>query len=662
MKMKTAKSVLLRGGALALCLAGGAATSVLLGQDENWDLRNYHLYNGYAALHDRLHTDLAAAGLQSWINPVLDIPYAWLALGPLSAHPVILTALMGLWYGALIAVTLGLSWTLYRFLPATLRWAATIAATLMAVTGAAVFSQVGTTFNEIPTATLVIGGLWILLQRFGADTERRTLPPLLAGALLGAAVGLKITSAIFAPAALVALLAVSRKSQCLANAIRLVLGGLGGFLIGGGWWAARLSETYGNPVFPFFNRVFRSPWYPPANFFDRRFLPHSVWEALFYPLFWISKNRMLITEIPFRDSRMAIAFVLTLLVIVVLAARTITSRAGGNHPVKAEQLPREAMFLLAFAAISYVLWIGTTAILRYAIPVEVSLTISIPLLLYLLFRLETAQKGRVQVWLFLNTLIAAMVFATARYPAWGRVPYGSRVVFADMSWVPHNALVAVVGAPTAYVVPFAPEDRHASFVGLTSVVYDARGWKLADQVADRIASHRGPIAVVWENNDAWRLPSLPDLGLETMPGTCHAFFGSYETEKDRGLNWCLARVQVHQLNARFWKEAARHYSEIEVPEPVDGWSYVGFRRAVGEAAAKKPYIDKFENLWSPRPGRPEPAHFDDKILPNTLYIINGSLRSRAANAMDKSRDLLATVDGVLVLAPGWLDVSRRQRD
>src|SRR5438067_7239599 len=137
--MNASRTVLIRGSVLAGCLSAGAATSVCVGQDENWDLRNYHLYNGYAALHGRFHTDLAAASLQSWINPALDIPYAWLALGPLAAHPKILTAFMGLWYGALLAVVLGLSWSVYRFLPGRLRWIATLAATAMAATGAAVF-------------------------------------------------------------------------------------------------------------------------------------------------------------------------------------------------------------------------------------------------------------------------------------------------------------------------------------------------------------------------------------------------------------------------------------------------------------------------------------------------------------------------------------------
>ncbi len=39
---------------LVLCLIVGGTVSVLLGQDANWDLKNYHLYNPFAFLNDRL--------------------------------------------------------------------------------------------------------------------------------------------------------------------------------------------------------------------------------------------------------------------------------------------------------------------------------------------------------------------------------------------------------------------------------------------------------------------------------------------------------------------------------------------------------------------------------------------------------------------------------
>ena len=72
---------------LLICLAIGATASVLMGQDANWDLRNYHLYNPFALLHGRLWRDLMPAGPQSYFNPLLDVPYYVLAVGPLAAWP-----------------------------------------------------------------------------------------------------------------------------------------------------------------------------------------------------------------------------------------------------------------------------------------------------------------------------------------------------------------------------------------------------------------------------------------------------------------------------------------------------------------------------------------------------------------------------------------------
>ena len=49
--------------------------STMLGQDINWDLLNYHLYNPYAFLTDRIEFDLAPAGVQSFFSPMLDSVY-----------------------------------------------------------------------------------------------------------------------------------------------------------------------------------------------------------------------------------------------------------------------------------------------------------------------------------------------------------------------------------------------------------------------------------------------------------------------------------------------------------------------------------------------------------------------------------------------------------
>ena len=45
----------------------------LRGADQNWDLINYHYYNGYALLHNRFSIDIAAAHMPSFFNPVCNV-------------------------------------------------------------------------------------------------------------------------------------------------------------------------------------------------------------------------------------------------------------------------------------------------------------------------------------------------------------------------------------------------------------------------------------------------------------------------------------------------------------------------------------------------------------------------------------------------------------
>ena len=523
---------------VVVCLILGAGVSVLRGQDANWDLRNYHLYIGWAALHDRLGIDLAAAGLQSWINPTLDIPYAWLALGPLAHYPRLLAAFMGLWYGALIAVMLGIAFELYGRWPVRRRWFAAGAAAILASTGAAVFSQAGTTFNEIQTSLLVMSSILLLVHELGRKEKSRAVILSFAGLFLGLATGMKITSAIYIPAAAMSLIAITpmrRWPTCLAP---LLLGSIAGLALGGGWWAYKLYETYGNPVFPFFNGIFRSPWYPPVNRFDLRFLPRGIWQKLLYPFFWLSKEKMLVAEYGFRDGRIPIAYAL-IVITGVLALLGRVSKKKLFH----RSIDRPQGFVLAFAMISYVLLLCTTSILRYAIPVEATATLSIPFLLAVVLRPELG-SGHSRSWTACIATVSLLLLVFTRYPAWDRMPYGNRVVDADMNWVQPNSLVILLGSTVSYVVPFTDQRQAVQFVGLSDAVSEARGYGLTMEAINRVQSHRGPIVVIQGEHEKWRLPLLQDMGVVERPGSCRTFFGSYDVALGQQLHVCAGEAQI----------------------------------------------------------------------------------------------------------------------
>ncbi len=70
--VKTQKSIIISVFIQSFLFFG--LLSVYLGKDNNCDLRNYHYYNAFAFLHHRLGFDYLPAQLQTFLNPILDLP------------------------------------------------------------------------------------------------------------------------------------------------------------------------------------------------------------------------------------------------------------------------------------------------------------------------------------------------------------------------------------------------------------------------------------------------------------------------------------------------------------------------------------------------------------------------------------------------------------
>ena len=143
------------------------------GQDNNWDLRNYHLYTPIALMEARLGMDIAVAQLQSWHNPTLDFPLAWLvkagAPGWLVSLWLALPAFIALFFALRL---MDLLWPAQR---STFR---TWIAGLLAVSGAAVLPSIGTSFNDAFVAAGILPALWWMADSHGKRGAWATWLPL----------------------------------------------------------------------------------------------------------------------------------------------------------------------------------------------------------------------------------------------------------------------------------------------------------------------------------------------------------------------------------------------------------------------------------------------------------------------------------------------------
>src|SRR3954469_11656423 len=187
-------------------LLAGAIYTWIMGEDANWDWQNYHEYNVWAVINGRYHTDAIPPGFQTYFNPVVYFPWYYLRhLLPPPLGAVIMGAVHGL--------TLALVWRLSRLLlgNAANRWTLA-AAVMLAAFGPMTLSEVGTSFSDILTALPVIAALSLILT---AEQSHRARRLLLAGLLLGAAVGLKLTNVVFALGAAAAALLSANPATAL---------------------------------------------------------------------------------------------------------------------------------------------------------------------------------------------------------------------------------------------------------------------------------------------------------------------------------------------------------------------------------------------------------------------------------------------------------------
>ncbi|MDE2580926.1 MAG: hypothetical protein KGL52_04785 [Rhodospirillales bacterium] len=477
--------VLLVACLLAAALAGALAAQ-LMGPEADFDLRNYHLYNGFALLHGRLDGDLAPAQLQSFLAPDLDLIYAGL-LHMLNRHPG--------WLGAVLALPQGLAgylvWCLTRrALPEAMPargWLAGAAA-LAGVTGAAGVSTFASAMSEMLPASCLLGAMLLLMS--GSTRPRAGW----AGLLAGCAMGLKLTAAPFAVGLMVAAALTGERGGRRISALLwfVTTSFCGAALLGGAWWEW-LWVRFGDPMFPYFNEIFRSPWVAPVPGTDLRFLPRDVWQAVGYPLFWGFTRTTLVNELPVRDPRVALGWV---------AAFALLGRAW-----RGRMRPAECV-LLSVWIIGYVLWEARFSILRYLVPLEL---LSGALVVAALAP-WLARRPAIQVVPAAWALAAGLIAVTV-YPNWGHAPPGHVAVSVHPpAFAPGSLVVLLDPSPMAYVAVFVPPT--VRFVGANNnLVRPGAPGRLAHAVAKAIRTQVGPL---WGLEEPGESPGVADATLRAF--------------------------------------------------------------------------------------------------------------------------------------------------
>ncbi len=474
----------------------GGVVALLLGQDANWDLRNYHLYNGYALLHDRMLQDLAPAQMQSYFSPLLDLFHYLLMVrlpAPLAGF------VLGAVHGLVFLPVAGVVDMAMRGQPR--RASLVPLLPLAGLCTSAFLSEFGGSMADNTTALLVMGALYFTLaaqRRQETRTPRAELAAwTLAGMLLGAAVAFKLTNAIYAVAlAVAALCAGGSFGRRLAGVGLLALVSLVVAALLAGWWYLRVWQAFGNPLFPQFNAVFQGPLAAPISVADTRWLPRNAWEHLTWPL-QFAVDPLRVSEIRLVQLVWPLLYVSALALVVRRLMRRIPASPAFAPAMRT---------VLVFFGTGYVLWQGVFGIHRYLVVLE----LLAPLVLWFLCQrlLPSRKAAKLGGWAIGMVALASLL----GWNTWGheRWAWQGFSVEAPPMPAPERSVVLLTGSePQAWRVPLLP--AQARYVGVATNFPESPAYR--ERVAGILEAREERFAMIpaqssqrmarWERMNDW---------------------------------------------------------------------------------------------------------------------------------------------------------------
>ena len=429
--------------------------AVTLGQDMNWDLMNYHLYNPYAYINDRIHFDLAPAGLQTYFNPLLDLVY-FASISTLSPKAV----------AFLIGLIQGLSFIfIYKIAIQILgkkRYGYAIFLGIAGLLSSGFLSEVGTTFHDSLIGVLSLSSLWLTMSVIGMATSDQFKSRMsligISGLLIGVATGLKLTFAIYMLALLIGLFVSAPRNYRFKLVLFFGVSAFLGWLIINGYWFYKMWNEFGNPLFPQFNNIFHGELAASESARDTRFLPKNLYEKFFYPLiFTINPTR--VAEFPYKQVSWVFGYVALLALMSAMIFRAMGAvifRAMSAVKFKTTRINPignfnpQLLLLLSYFGVAYLLWLNIFGIYRYLIPLEVLIPILVFVAIDYLFKLH------IRRWVGLIFISSIILFNLRGVPDWGHSDWSETVYDIESSsldTLSDPVVVYLAGQPLAWIIP-----------------------------------------------------------------------------------------------------------------------------------------------------------------------------------------------------------------
>lgn len=444
------------------------------GPDQNWDLDGYHYFLGYSLFHWRFARDLAPAEMQSFYHPLpCALVYAVFTYLPFPFGAWFITALQASSLPLLMLIGCEIDRDLRHQIPGL-----TIALALALCVAAPMWwCELGTSLFSSTTAPLVLLALLLGLRGITkvSGAQRADANFVVAGCLMGFAAGLKLTNAPYAIGLLVALAMVlfPIKPRVAARAVLLCALGTALGFAPTSWWNVILYRQWGNPVFPYYNGIFKSPYADPINWRDARWTFYSIVDFARFLVDAVRGTKRT-SEQAFADARMLIFMLLLIAAGAMWIVRYF--RAAKASPSARRMV---GAFMWFFCS-SFAIWAVVFVYQRYLSPLELLFGIAIWILVSDIFESPTLVAVAMMGCIVLS-------LATIKVPNWGhkkhaRPPnyFGFRV---GPRFTAQPADYLIYGEPVTYLLAFFDPDSRYFGIGYKPQI-DRR---VAEAIAQDIA-------------------------------------------------------------------------------------------------------------------------------------------------------------------------------
>jgi hypothetical protein len=438
-----------------VCVALALACNYVLGKDMAWDTLNYHLYLGFSALNDRFGQDYFAAGPLAYLNPYAYVPFYLMVRAGLPA--LVICSVFAAAHSIILWLSFELGVAVCPSKDGYTRVFAGGCAVALAFMNPVLMQQIGSCFADITTAELALGG-WLLLA--GAVRVPRISRVLCAGLILGAASALKLSNALSAVSA-IAILAMLP----LGWRGRIRHGFLYGISLGVGFalivapWGYRLAKIFGNPMFPMFNSIFRSPEFSmEASGSANRFIPDSFGDALLRPFAMLDPVRMVHEELSAPDLRYAVLVTLVILLVLRWGWGRFGQVAPSSNDRQINESTRVLVALGGGLSLYWVLWLYVSGNSRYVLTMACVAAAVIVGVLLRLFESRPTMRNRILAIIFVAQTFQLCLGAEYR---WNGTPWGGQwfdVSIPEKLKTNANLYMTLSMQSNSFLAPFLAKD------------------------------------------------------------------------------------------------------------------------------------------------------------------------------------------------------------